>query len=155
MNARRHWDKVCVRSNSRHRSISDNAIRHELPELGNLLTIKVMADFSRSSDLNTTAIEFLITDLETALVFMDVAQASGDQEVKQRNHKNAHVAYDTVIRLLSKVKPTAAQQRAIDERLTLFERTARSCWRTVLTVLSKVPMTLCFTLVKICIKIVR
>jgi hypothetical protein len=78
-----------------------------------------MPDFSRSSDLNTTAIEFLITDLETALVFMDVAQASGDQEVKHRNHTNAHVAYDTVIGFLSKLKPTAAQHQAIDERLTL------------------------------------
>jgi hypothetical protein len=72
-------------------------------------------------DLNTTAIEFLITDLETALVFMDVVQTSGDQEVKQRNHTNAHVAYDTVTGLLSKVKPTAAQRQAIDERLTLLK----------------------------------
>ena len=80
-----------------------------------------MADFLRSSDLNTTSIEFLLTDLETALTFMDVAQTSGDQEIKQRNHKNAHLAYDTVIGLLSKVKPTAAQQQAIDEKLTLLK----------------------------------
>jgi len=30
-------------------------------------------------------------------------------------------AYDTVIGLLSKVKPTAAQQQAIDEKLTLLK----------------------------------
>ena len=67
-----------------------------------------MADFLRSSDLNMTSVEFLLTDLETGLTFMDVAQTSGNQEIKQRNHTNAHVAYDTVIRLLPKVKPTAA-----------------------------------------------
>ena len=55
-----------------------------------------------------TSVEFLLTDLETGLTFMDVAQTSGNQEIKQRNHTNAHVAYDTVIRLLPKVKPTAA-----------------------------------------------
>ena len=77
-----------------------------------------MADFLRSSDLNTTSIEFLLTDLDTALTFLDVAHTSGDQEIKQRNHKNARVAYDAVTRLLPKVKPTAAQQQAIDEKLT-------------------------------------
>ena len=80
-----------------------------------------MADFLRSSDLNTTSIEFLLTDLETALTFMDVARTSGDQEIKQRNHTNAHLAYDTVIRFLPKVKPTAAQQQAIDEKLSLLK----------------------------------
>jgi hypothetical protein len=80
-----------------------------------------MADFLRSSDLNTTSIEFLLTDLETALTFMDVAQTSRDQEIKQRNHANAHLAYDTVIRLLPKFKPTAAQQQAIDEKLSLLK----------------------------------
>ena len=81
-----------------------------------------MTDFLQlSSDLNKTSIEFLITDLETALTFLDVAQTSGDQKTKQRNHKNAHNAYDSVIRLLPKVKPTAAQQQAIDEKLTLLK----------------------------------
>ena len=79
-----------------------------------------MAGFLRS-DLNTTSIGFLLTDLETALTFLDVAQTSHDQETKQRNHKNAHVAYDTVIRLLPNVKPTAAQQQAIDEKLSLLK----------------------------------
>jgi hypothetical protein len=80
-----------------------------------------MVDFLRSSDPNTTSIEFLLTDLETAFTFMDVAQTSGDQEVKQRNHTNARLAYDTVTRFLPKVKPTAAQQQAIDEKLTLLK----------------------------------
>jgi hypothetical protein len=80
-----------------------------------------MVDFLRSSDLNTTSIEFLLTDLDTALTFLDVAQTSGDQEVKQRNHTNARLAYDTVTRFLPKVKPTAAQQQAIDEKLTLLK----------------------------------
>jgi hypothetical protein len=78
-------------------------------------------DFLRSSDVNTTSIEFLLTDLETALTFMDVAQTSGDQEIKHRNYTNARVAYDTVTRFLPKVKPTAAQQQAIDEKLTLVK----------------------------------
>ena len=80
-----------------------------------------MVDFLRSSDLNRTSVEFLLTDLETALTFMDVAQTSRDQETKQRNHANAHSAYDTVIRLLPKLKPTVAQQQTIDEKLSLLK----------------------------------
>ena len=76
-----------------------------------------MVDFLGSSDPNTTSIEFLLTDLDTAHTFLDVAHTSGDQEIKQRNYTNARVAYDTVTGLLSKVRPTAAQQQAIDEKL--------------------------------------
>ena len=79
-----------------------------------------MADFLRSSDPNTASIEFLLADLETALTFMDVAETSDDPKIKQRNYTNARVAYDTVVRLLPKVKPTSSQQQAIDERLTLL-----------------------------------
>jgi len=75
----------------------------------------------RSFDLNATAVEFLLTDLQTALIFMDVAHTSGDPEIKQRNYVNARRAYDTVIRSLPAVEPKVAQQQTIDEKLRLLK----------------------------------
>jgi hypothetical protein len=43
-------------------------------------SVLIMADFLRSSDLNKTSVEFLMTDLETGLTFMDVAQTSVNQQ---------------------------------------------------------------------------
>ena len=69
------------------------------------------------SDLNQSGVSFLLTDLDLAITFMDVADASHIEETKRRNHMNARTAYDTVLRLLEMLKPNADQQQVIDAKL--------------------------------------
>jgi hypothetical protein len=78
-----------------------------------------------AADLNKSFVDFVITDLDAALTFMDFADISDIVEAKQRNHRNARKAYDSVIGLLEKLWPDAAQQADIDLKLaTLKNRLA-------------------------------
>jgi len=76
------------------------------------------------SDANLVGVEFVLSDLDAALIFMDVADVSGIQETVIRNHKNAHHAYDTVLRLLRNLMPDALQQQTIDTKLALLKKEA-------------------------------
>jgi hypothetical protein len=69
------------------------------------------------SDLNHSGISFLLTDLDLAMTFMDVADASRIEETTRRNHTNARTAYDTVLRLLEKLTPNADERQALDAKL--------------------------------------
>jgi hypothetical protein len=71
----------------------------------------------RFHNLIQTGVEFLLVDLDVAMTFMDVAEASGLEDTKHRNHKNARKAYDSVLHLLEKLKPDAEQVRVIDAKL--------------------------------------
>jgi hypothetical protein len=42
--------------------------------------------------LNNSGVEFLLTDLDVALIYMDVAHVSSIAETKQRNHQKAREA---------------------------------------------------------------
>ncbi|MBV9505297.1 MAG: hypothetical protein JO323_09880 [Acidobacteriia bacterium] len=72
-------------------------------------------------DLNNTGIEFLLTDLDMALTFMDIAAISQIQETVDRNHENARDAYDTVLRLLQNLTPDTDQRSAIDHRMGILK----------------------------------
>jgi hypothetical protein len=74
-----------------------------------------------SSSLNKTGVEFLIADLDLALTFLEVADGSLNLETKQRNHRNARNAYDTVVRLLPGVRPEKVQRVEIDQKLKLLK----------------------------------
>jgi hypothetical protein len=80
-----------------------------------------MSDPPAWRDANAVGVEFLLTDLETALTFMDVAATSEVEETTRRNHENARRAYDTVVRLLRNLHPTEAEQRELDERLSALK----------------------------------
>jgi len=69
------------------------------------------------SDLNQSGVLFLLTDLDLAMTFMDIAEASHIEETTRRNRTNARTAYDTVLRLLEKLTPNADQSQAIDAKL--------------------------------------
>jgi len=62
-------------------------------------------------------VEFMLVDLDLAMTFMDVAEASRLEDTKHRNHKNARKAYDTALHLLEKLKPDAGQRRVIEAKL--------------------------------------
>ena len=73
------------------------------------------------SDLNQSGVSFLLTDLDLAMTFMDVADASRIEETTRRNHTNARTAYDTVVHLLEKLTPNADHRQAIDAQLTILK----------------------------------
>jgi glucose-6-phosphate-specific signal transduction histidine kinase len=74
------------------------------------------------SDANKSGVAFVLTDLDVALTFMDVADGSGIRETVLRNHKNARTAYDSVLRLLGKLAPDVLQQLTIDEKLAILKK---------------------------------
>ena len=73
------------------------------------------------NDLNASAADFLFIDLGVALTFMDVAATTRVEETMRRNHENARRAYDTVVRLLRNLDPTAEQRQMLDERLSALK----------------------------------
>jgi hypothetical protein len=73
------------------------------------------------ADLNQIGVDFLLTDLDLAMTFMDIAAASHIPETILRNHNNARKAYDAVEHLLGKLTPDAGQRQEIDTKLALLK----------------------------------
>ncbi len=74
---------------------------------------------------NRAGVEFILTDLNLAMAFLDVAAASTDSYVIRRNHDNARTAYATIADLLGKLRLDETQRQAIDTKLdTLRARLA-------------------------------
>jgi hypothetical protein len=74
-----------------------------------------MIDKAKAS--NQGIIEFLLTDLDVALTFMDVADTTEFRATADRNHQNARNAYDTVIAKLREVTPNPTQKAMLDEKI--------------------------------------
>jgi hypothetical protein len=66
-------------------------------------------------------VRFLLIDLDLALTFMDVANVTGIEETMYRNHANARIAFDSVLRLLKRLKPSTAEQLRIDDKLAILK----------------------------------
>ena len=65
----------------------------------------VLNDFYASRErMNRAATEFLKIDMEMGLMFVDIARRTHDAARKQRNHRAAWKAYDTVLKLIRKVE---------------------------------------------------
>jgi hypothetical protein len=73
------------------------------------------------SEANTSGVKFVLIDLDLALTFMDVADVSDVEETIRRNHKNARIAYDSVLRLLRNLTPASLQQQTIDSKLAILK----------------------------------
>jgi len=70
-------------------------------------------------DFNQNGFAFLMTDLDSALAFAQLAMRLNiDPEVKRRNLINARKAYDTVVRLREKLQLDSGQLSAFDEKRT-------------------------------------
>ena len=72
-------------------------------------------------DLNRSGVEFLITDLQVASTFMEVAEASRLEETKYRNHQNARHAYDSVVVFLQKLAINSRERQTIEANLALLK----------------------------------
>ena len=71
--------------------------------------------------MNQSGVSFLLTDLDLAMTFMDVADTSHSEETTRRNHTNARTAYDTVLRLLEKLTPNTDERQVIDAKLAILK----------------------------------
>jgi hypothetical protein len=69
-------------------------------------------------DSDRAALEFLCTETDLAMTFLDIADTSVISETSRRNRKNARKAYDTVIHFLPRFMLTAADSRAFQDRLS-------------------------------------
>ena len=79
-----------------------------------------MSDWNPLS-ISHNAFEFLLTDLDTGLTFMDVADSTRNMAVRRRNHANARRAYDSVVRFMRNLSLDDTQRKALAERLALLK----------------------------------
>jgi hypothetical protein len=74
-----------------------------------------------SDDFNYAGAEFLKVDLQVANTFMDFAAGSSNAETVDRNHQNARVAYDTILRFVSTLKLSVADHVQIEDGLAALK----------------------------------
>jgi len=80
-----------------------------------------MADQPELTELEHTGAEFLITDIDTAMVFLEVAETSKTAETVTRNRDNARRAYDIVLHLLTTAKLNEVERETINTKLALLK----------------------------------
>jgi hypothetical protein len=68
-------------------------------------------------------IDFLLSDLDVAMTFLDVASITTVEENAQRSRQKAYKAYDFVINRLSKIKLNVSYQHQFDKKLTALNST--------------------------------
>jgi hypothetical protein len=78
-----------------------------------------MQEWMRSSSQNNR-VEFLLTDLDTAFTFLDIAKTTSNADTRYRNFENARRACDTVIQLMQGIPLNIEQSESIQEKLTLL-----------------------------------
>jgi hypothetical protein len=66
---------------------------------------------------NKTCTDFLKADVEAAVTFMEIARSAQNPAEQDRNRHAARRAYDTVIRLIGRVKLTDADSQVLGARL--------------------------------------
>jgi hypothetical protein len=69
-------------------------------------------------DSHRTGAAFLLTDLDLAMTFLDLANTSRIAGIVRRNRRNARTAYDSVLRFLPRLVLTAAERQRIEEKLS-------------------------------------
>jgi len=75
---------------------------------------EILAFGSRFRQAST---DFLKVDLATALTFTEIALQASDSEKRERNCRNARVAYDTVLRLIERVDLTDEDSEMLNSNL--------------------------------------
>lgn len=72
-------------------------------------------------DEKYTSPVFLLTDIDVALTFMDVAETTDIEDTVTRNHQNARKAYDTVLDFLSKLTLTPTDRQQVETKLAILK----------------------------------
>lgn len=77
--------------------------------------------FSKNADLlqmsNRVGIQFLLTEADTGLTFLEVAETTSIAGSRERNLTNAREAYITVVRLLDRVEPTREEMDFLAKKM--------------------------------------
>lgn len=71
---------------------------------------------------NRIGVDFLLTDLDTAHTFLDIADVTEAVRTHSHNHERARGIYLTVQRLLPRVVPEAEEQMRLDEKLSQLKK---------------------------------
>jgi hypothetical protein len=84
--------------------------------------IPMLTDLMASLErLNRYSAEFLKTDIEVALTFGSIARQSDDSAKRERNRQHARRGYDTIRRLLGRVKLSRDEEQVLSEKLMLLK----------------------------------
>jgi hypothetical protein len=62
-------------------------------------------------------VKFILTDLDLAITFLDVAATSTNSDVALRNHDNARTAYTAVVNLLERLYLDGTQRLEAETKL--------------------------------------
>lgn len=73
-------------------------------------------------DSNDAGLSFLLTDVEMALTLLDLAESTADANGRSRRIREATEAHDTIVHLLPRLKPDAAQSQQLSERMSLLRK---------------------------------
>ena len=76
-------------------------------------------------------IQFVMTELDTATTFCDLAETASDPERKRRNVENARVGYDTAIRFSKKVHFDRRSRDEFDAKVDHVRQQLKSLGQTV------------------------
>jgi hypothetical protein len=63
-------------------------------------------------------VDFLLSECDLALTFLDVADATAIPETAQRNRGNARKAYDVILRYMPKLVLSAAESQYTQTKLS-------------------------------------
>ncbi len=88
--------------------------------LQSLMNAKPISEILRDS--NDAGLTFLLTDSEMALTLLGLAESTADANTRSRRIREARKAYDTIVHLLSRLKPDAAQSQQLSERVSLLRK---------------------------------
>ena len=68
-----------------------------------------------------TSPEFLLTDIDVGLTFMDLSETTSIPETVTSNHQNARKAYETVLHFLSKLNLTPSDRQTVENKLAVLK----------------------------------
>jgi hypothetical protein len=77
--------------------------------------------------LNDVGIRFLMTDLDVALSFLNMALWASDEEHKERFCRHARRAHDAVLHLLPRLNCSQVQRAEIDAKLSRVHGGLKNC----------------------------
>jgi hypothetical protein len=79
-----------------------------------------------ATETEKTFIHLLLTDLDVALTYLNVAATTRIRETARRNFENAQRVYDQVVGILQAVTLSDEQQALFDRKLSLLKSRLRA-----------------------------
>ena len=69
-------------------------------------------------DASDAGVQLLLTDADIALTFLDAAKISANKEGRSRRIHEARKAYDSILHLMTHLKPDPAQLEVLNKRIS-------------------------------------